>query len=108
MSHSWHILKGLYSIIFLFLFAKLQVRGVNDQIEDCLQRIEEHKAEKENLDLACQDLQRQFKKLVQDNKFVDFLRRIFKKKYRPPRDRNEDGNKLFTSYLYHIRILFMR
>ncbi|CAH0714428.1 unnamed protein product, partial [Brenthis ino] len=73
------------------VYAKLmQVRGVNDQIEDCLQRIEEHKAEKEDLDLACQDLQRQFKKLVQDNKFADFLRRIFKKKYRPPRDRNED------------------
>ncbi|CAG9578714.1 unnamed protein product [Danaus chrysippus] len=73
------------------VYAKLmQVRGVNDQIQDCEQRIEEHKQEKENLDLACQDLQRQFKKLVQDNKFADFLRRIFKKKYRPPRERNED------------------
>ncbi|CAH2265748.1 jg7937 [Pararge aegeria aegeria] len=68
----------------------MQVRGVNDQIMDCKQRIEEHKAEKERLDLACQDLQRQFKKLVQDNKFADFLRRIFKKKYRPPRDHDDD------------------
>ncbi|XP_026491825.2 cilia- and flagella-associated protein 44 [Vanessa tameamea] len=73
------------------VYAKLmQVRNVNDQIIDCERRIEEHKAEKERLDLACQELQRQFKKLVQDNKFADFLRRIFKKKYRPPRDRNED------------------
>ncbi|XP_052739568.1 cilia- and flagella-associated protein 44 [Bicyclus anynana] len=73
------------------VYAKLmQVRGVNDQIMDCQHRIEEHKAEKESLDSACQDLQRQFKKLVQDNKFADFLRRIFKKKYRPPRDHDDD------------------
>ncbi|XP_045768159.1 cilia- and flagella-associated protein 44 isoform X2 [Maniola jurtina] len=73
------------------VYAKLmQVRAVNDQINDCNQRIEEHKAEKERLDLTCQELQRQFKKLVQDNKFADFLRRIFKKKYRPPRDHDDD------------------
>lgn len=71
-----------------------QVRGVQDQIMDCEHRIEEHHAEKEQLDLSCQELQRQFKKLVQDNKFADFLRRIFKKKYRPPRDRDEDGKFL--------------
>ncbi|CAH2108330.1 unnamed protein product [Euphydryas editha] len=73
------------------VYAKLmQVRNVNDQIIECEQRIEEHKADKERMDLACQELQRQFKKLVQDNKFADFLRRIFKKKYRPPRDRQDD------------------
>ncbi|KAL0880918.1 hypothetical protein ABMA27_002088 [Loxostege sticticalis] len=73
------------------VYAKLmQVRGVQEQILDCEHRIEEHHAEKEQLDSECQDLQRQFKKLVQDNKFADFLRRIFKKKYRPPRDRDDD------------------
>ncbi|CAF4862679.1 unnamed protein product [Pieris macdunnoughi] len=73
------------------VYAKLmQVRGVQDQIQDCEHRIDEHHAEKEQLDAACQELQRQFKRLVQDNKFADFLRRIFKKKYRPPRDRDDD------------------
>ncbi|CAK1600977.1 unnamed protein product [Parnassius mnemosyne] len=73
------------------VYAKLmQIRGIQDQIQDCEQRIEEHKTEKEQLDTACQEMQRQFKQLVQDNKFADFLRRIFKKKYRPPRDRDDD------------------
>lgn len=80
-----------------------QVRSVNDQIEDCEQRIEEHKAEKERLDMSCQDLQRQFKKLVQDNKFADFLRRIFKKKYRPPREHDDDGSMLI---IIHVQIDF--
>uniref|UniRef100_A0A2A4JET3 Cilia- and flagella-associated protein 44 n=1 Tax=Heliothis virescens TaxID=7102 RepID=A0A2A4JET3_HELVI len=68
----------------------MQVRGVEEQISDCEHRIEEHKTEKENLALLCEDLQRRFKRLVQDNKFADFLRRIFKKKYRPPRIRDDD------------------
>ncbi|XP_053613001.1 cilia- and flagella-associated protein 44 [Plodia interpunctella] len=73
------------------VYAKLmQVRAVQEQILDCEMRIEEHKQEKETLDVSCQELQRQFKRLVQDNKFADFLRRIFKKKYRPPRDRDDD------------------
>ncbi|VVC96819.1 unnamed protein product, partial [Leptidea sinapis] len=73
------------------VYAKLmQVRGVQDQITECQHRIEEHQAEKEELEVSCQELQRQFKKLVQDNKFADFLRRIFKKKYRPPRDHDDD------------------
>ncbi|XP_059046371.1 cilia- and flagella-associated protein 44 isoform X2 [Achroia grisella] len=68
----------------------MQVRGVQEQIMDCEHRIEEHFSNKESLDHQCQELQRQFKRLVQDNKFADFLRRIFKKKYRPPRDRDND------------------
>ncbi|XP_073966089.1 cilia- and flagella-associated protein 44-like [Choristoneura fumiferana] len=74
------------------VYSKLmQVRGVQDQIVDCEHRIEEHYVEKESLNEHCEELQRAFKKLVQDNKFADFLRRIFKKKYRPPRDRDSDG-----------------
>ncbi|XP_075974116.1 cilia- and flagella-associated protein 44 [Anticarsia gemmatalis] len=68
----------------------MQVKAVQDQIDDCEHRIEEHLSEKVVLGESCQELQRQFKKLVQDNKFADFLRRIFKKKYRPPRDRDDD------------------
>lgn len=67
------------------------MKAIQDQILDCEHRIEDHKAEKEQLIVACQEMQRQFKKLVQDNKFADFLRRIFKKKYRPPRDHDDDG-----------------
>ncbi|KAJ8721473.1 hypothetical protein PYW07_002248 [Mythimna separata] len=71
----------------------MQVRGVQEQIIDCEHRIEMHLTEKEELDLVCQELQRKFKRLVQDNKFADFLRRIFKKKYRPPRVRDDDGKQ---------------
>ncbi|XP_013136912.1 PREDICTED: cilia- and flagella-associated protein 44 [Papilio polytes] len=68
----------------------MQIRGVQEQVEDCEHRIDEHYTEKEMLDAACQEIQSQFKRLVHDNKFADFLRRIFKKKYRPPRDRDDD------------------
>ncbi|XP_022814799.1 uncharacterized protein LOC111348420 isoform X2 [Spodoptera litura] len=68
----------------------MQVRAVQEQIIDCEHRIEEHITEKDNLGAMCEDLQRKFKRLVQDNKFADFLRRIFKKKYRPPRIRDDD------------------
>ncbi|CAB3223441.1 unnamed protein product [Arctia plantaginis] len=73
------------------VYSKLmQVKGVQEQIEDCKHRIEEILGEKNELDVECQELQRQFKHLVADNKFADFLRRIFKKKYRPPRDHDDD------------------
>lgn len=77
-----------------------QVRAVQDQIVDCEHRIDEHQANKEQLNVSCEELQRLFKKLVVDNKFADFLRKIFKKKYRPPRDRDEDGRYLqYTGYM---------
>lgn len=88
------------------------MRGVQDQIHDCERRIDELISDKVGLDVTCQELQRQFKRLVQDNKFADFLRRIFKKKYRPPRDKDEDGIylhyylKVFIKYWYCINILF--
>ncbi|KAI8431314.1 hypothetical protein MSG28_015859 [Choristoneura fumiferana] len=86
------------------VYSKLmQVRGVQDQIVDCEHRIEEHYVEKESLNEHCEELQRAFKKLVQDNKFADFLRRIFKKKYRPPRDRDSDGATLLWPETYHFR-----
>nr|XP_049696276.1 cilia- and flagella-associated protein 44 isoform X2 [Helicoverpa armigera] len=73
------------------VYSKLmQVRGVQEQISECEHRIEEHKAEKDNINAACEELQRKFKRLVQDNKFADFLRRIFKKKYRAPRLHDDD------------------
>ncbi|KAI5642684.1 hypothetical protein NE865_05210 [Phthorimaea operculella] len=68
----------------------MEVKGVQDLVDDCEQRIEEHIADKETLAYQCEEIQRQFKKLVQDYKFADFLRRIFKKKYRAPRARDED------------------
>ncbi|XP_049868169.1 cilia- and flagella-associated protein 44 [Pectinophora gossypiella] len=68
----------------------MQVRAVQEQIQECETRIEEYIDEKENLDVECQEIQSQFKKLVHDNKFADFLRRIFKKKYRQPRTRDDD------------------
>lgn len=45
--------------------------------------------------IQCEETQAQFKKLVHDNKFADFLRRIFKKKYKPPRDKDDDGKHIW-------------
>ncbi|XP_041988296.1 cilia- and flagella-associated protein 44 isoform X2 [Aricia agestis] len=68
----------------------VQVQGVQEIISDLEGQIEELGAEKEGLGEDCQQLHAHFKKLVQDNAFADFLRRIFKKKYRPPRDADEE------------------
>ncbi|CAG9119565.1 unnamed protein product [Plutella xylostella] len=68
----------------------MQVRAVQEQIADCEQRIDEHADERERLEAECEEIHHQFKKLVQESKFADFLRRIFKKKYRPPRDLDDD------------------
>lgn len=81
------------------------MKSVQEQIDDCKHRIEEILGEKNELDVECQELQRQFKNLVSDNKFADFLRRIFKKKYRPPRDHDDDGVYfIFTNALWNLRM----
>ncbi|GBP64566.1 Cilia- and flagella-associated protein 44 [Eumeta japonica] len=67
-----------------------QIEAIDRQVTNFENRISEHEEEKIRLDDECLDLQQQFKHLVRDNKFADFLRRIFKKKYRPPRIREED------------------
>lgn len=83
------------------------MRAVQQQIIDCEHRIEEHMTEKDNLGAMCEDLQRKFKRLVQDNKFADFLRRIFKKKYRQPRIRDDDG-KLGASFVLRLDSRLLR
>lgn len=35
------------------------------------------------------DINEQFYQIIQNNKFYDFLRRIFKKKYKPPKEHKE-------------------
>ncbi|XP_026315646.1 cilia- and flagella-associated protein 44 isoform X2 [Hyposmocoma kahamanoa] len=68
----------------------MQVKAVQDQIKECELRIQDHISDKVDKGIKCEEAQAQFKKLVHDNKFADFLRRIFKKKYKPPRDKDDD------------------
>ncbi|KAK9870280.1 hypothetical protein WA026_006367 [Henosepilachna vigintioctopunctata] len=42
-------------------------------------------------------IQEQFNKLIHDNKFSDFLRRVFKKKYKPPKVKHADDSSSESS-----------
>lgn len=54
--------------------------------------LEDHKSTVAELQSKEKDIQDQFMTVVQNNKFFDFLRRIFRKRYRPPKIHTEgDG-----------------
>lgn len=53
--------------------------------------IESHKRTVENLTVKEKDTQEQFILVVQNNKFFDFLKKIFKKKYKPPKVHQDGG-----------------
>lgn len=60
-------------------------QGISD-----LQRIlQSHKTTVADLQSKEKDIQDQFMTVVQNNKFFDFLRRIFRKKYKPPKLQTE-------------------
>lgn len=44
------------------------------------------------------DVHRAFQEIISENKFADYLTRIFKKKYKPPKTETGDGNK-FQDFL---------
>lgn len=54
-------------------------------------KIEEQHRYMEQGNLIMKELQQTFINSAKDNKFWDFLRRIFRKKYKPPKVFNPDG-----------------
>lgn len=63
--------------------------------------MEEHRKAIEKMIEQEKAIQNQFMSSIKNNKFADFLRRIFKKKYKPPKEAAADGEFCQTS----IRIL---
>ena len=74
-----------FSHSFLFLF--FQTAEIHQEI-DLKQRRINVKLDEQN------DILREFQQATTDKKFSDFLRKIFKKKYKPPKIRDPDGKIL--------------
>lgn len=57
---------------------------------------EDKLAEEGDIDMLSQEevkLQDKFKHATENNKFYDFLKKVFRKKYKPPKIHADDGNK---------------
>lgn len=65
---------------------------MQDILRELNKRVDGHKREIDQLQETEKEIQREFFSAVTDNKFYDFLRRIFRKKYRPPKVHSPDGN----------------
>lgn len=71
-----------------------EVLDMRDIIDDIgTQIIERNKTIDKSQD-ECKQLQTTFLQAVVDNKFYDFLRKVFRKKYKPPRVHKDDGEVL--------------
>lgn len=64
---------------------------MRDHIKRIELKIEAHGNQIDICNNQIKDLQQTFTSAAKENKFWDFLRRIFKKKYRPPKIINPDG-----------------
>lgn len=58
---------------------------IDQPISSLKNSIEEHKSAMQELQVKEKEIQDHFLTVVQNNKFYDFLRRIFRKRYRPPK-----------------------
>lgn len=76
-----------------------EMLDMQDLITDQNNKIEIRKREIEGLEEKGKMIQQRFMSAVSDNKFYDFLRRIFKKKYKPPKVRGPNGNKFSLFYI---------
>lgn len=76
-----------------------EMLDMQDLITDQNNRIDVRKREIEILEEKGKEIQQRFLAAAGDNKFYDFLRRIFKKKYKPPKVRDPNGklNNLYCS-----------
>lgn len=69
---------------------------VNRKIQATSTKIDQKSKEVNKLHDKIKDLQTQFNRIISDNKFADFLRRIYKKKFKPPKD--VDDGTIFPPY----------
>lgn len=68
-----------------------EMLDMRDIIRDSNNKIEARKRDIETLEDKGKLIQQRFQAAAGDNKFYDFLRRIFKKKYKPPKVKGPDG-----------------
>lgn len=81
---------------------ELLVNKVNDNLQSYLQMediLDSLKNDKEELEFSIENyhaeeskIQDHFKHATETNKFYDFLKKVFKKKYKPPKQPKADGN----------------
>lgn len=69
----------------------LECMKMQDLITTTNNKIESLKNEIDTLLEKAKLIEQQFYTSILDNKFYDFLRRIFKKKYKPPKEHDPDG-----------------
>lgn len=66
--------------------------GLNVDLTTLKMDIDNHLKNIEQLNLQEKSIQQQFQVAAMGNKFWDFLRKVFKKKFKPPRVIGSDGN----------------
>lgn len=81
-----------------------EVLDMRDIIEEISQKIIEHNDNIEKANEEIKEIQVNFTRVVGDNKFFDFLRRVFKKKYKPPRVHKDDG-KIIRKVIFVLKFL---
>lgn len=69
-----------------------ELLDIQDLIKEVNNTIDIYKKEIIMLEEEAKKITAEFFQAINDNKFYDFLRKIFKKKYKPPKVRNPDGN----------------
>lgn len=78
------------------LMAKVQhslslVHNLQDILDNHSNNKEEIGLKIENLIVEENKIQEKFKQATETNKFYDFLKKVFKKKYKPPKVKTDDG-----------------
>lgn len=68
-----------------------EVLDMRDVIREIENQIIEHNKNIEKANDKMKAIQVQFLQAIQDNKFFEFLKKVFRKKYRPPKIRKDDG-----------------
>ncbi|KAF5282198.1 hypothetical protein FQR65_LT02895 [Abscondita terminalis] len=94
LNQELHILKK-FEIVEDSLHNKVHARfaetlQTQNTITNLNNNVDKHKVEVDRLQNKENSIWQAFSLMVAENKFYDFLRRIFKKKYRPPKVRNPD------------------
>lgn len=75
----------------------VEILDLMDDITQINKKIDGRKKDIEILDDKIKAIQQHFQSVVVDNKFYDFLRRIFRKRYKPPKVKNIDGKNTSSS-----------
>lgn len=67
---------------------------MEDELEALNQSKDKIEIDIEAAEVEESKIQEKFKHATEGNKFFDFLRKVFKKKYRPPKQKHDDGKSM--------------